>query len=129
VVAMVLFSMGGLFALYEGVDKFRHPHELDNAIVAFVILFIAIGLESFSLRTAVKESNHVRPAGMTWRTFIHTSKSPELPVVLLEDVGAEIGLAFALIGLTLAEITGDSRWDALGSAARRALVGGGEFCA
>jgi cation diffusion facilitator family transporter len=117
VVALVLFSMGGLFALYEGIEKFRHPHEIDNAIVAFIILFFAIGLESFSLRTAVKESNHVRPPGMSWRKFISTSKSPELPVVLLEDVGAEIGLVFALVGLTLAEATGDPRWDALGSAA------------
>ena len=107
VVALVLFSMGGLFALYEGVEKFRHPHELDNVIVAYVILFFAIGLETFSLRTAIKESNHVRSPGMGWREFIRTTKSPELPVVLLEDVGAEIGLGFALIGLTLAEITGD----------------------
>ncbi|HEX3087639.1 MAG TPA: cation diffusion facilitator family transporter [Ilumatobacteraceae bacterium] len=122
VVALVLFSMGGLFALYEGFDKFRHPHELDNAIVAFVILFIAIGLESYSLRTAVKESNHSRLPGMSWRSFIHTSKAPELPVVLLEDVGAEIGLGFALIGLTLAQITGDPRWDALGSIAIGALL-------
>ena len=112
VVALVLFSMGGLFALYEGIEKLRHPHEIDNAIVAFVILFFAIGLETFSLRTAVKEANHVRPSGMSWRKFIRTSKSPELPVVLLEDVGAEIGLVFALVGLTMAEVTGDPRWDA-----------------
>ena len=122
VVALVLFSMGGLFALYEGINKVRHPHELDNAIVAFVILFIAIGLETFSLRTAVKESNHVRPPGMGWREFIRTSKSPELPVVLLEDVGAEIGLGLALFGLTMAEVTGNPRWDAVGSIAIGVLL-------
>jgi len=117
VVSLVLFSMGGLFALYEGIDKLRHPHEIDNAIVAFVIIGISMGLESFSLRTAVKEANHVRKPGETWFKFIRRSKSPELPVVLLEDVGAEVGLVFALIGLTLAVVTGNPRWDALGSIA------------
>src|SRR4026209_1690959 len=97
VVALVLFSMGGLFALYEGIDKLRHPHELDHAIVAFVILGISMALETFSLRTAVKEANHVRKPGEGWFAFIRRSKAPELPVVLLEDVGAEIGLVFALV--------------------------------
>lgn len=122
VVALVLFSMGGLFALYEGIDKLRHPHAVDNVVVAFVILLIAVGLETYSLRTAVKESNRVRPAGMSWITFIRTSKSPELPVVLLEDVGAELGLGFALIGLILAEVTGNPRWDAVGSIAIGVLL-------
>jgi cation diffusion facilitator family transporter len=117
VVALVLFSMGGLFALYEGIDKLRHPHELDSAPVAFGILVFAIALESYSLRTAVKEANHVRPPGTGWVSFIRTSKAPELPVVLLEDVGAEVGLFFALIELILAEITGNPRWDAVGSIA------------
>ena len=117
VVALVLFSMGGLFALYEGIEKLRHPHEVESAAVAFGILVFAIALESYSLRTAVKEANHVRPPGMGWVSFIRTSKSPELPVVLLEDVGAEIGLFFALVGLILAEVTGNPRWDAVGSIA------------
>jgi cation diffusion facilitator family transporter len=124
VVALVLFSMGGLFALYEGIEKLRHPHEVENAPVAFVILLVAVALESFSLRTAVKESNHVRQPGTSWRTFIRTSKSPELPVVLLEDVGAEIGLLFALVGLALAQITGNPRWDAVGSIAIGVLLVG-----
>jgi cation diffusion facilitator family transporter len=122
VVALVLFSMGGLFALYEGIEKLRHPHEVSNATVAFGILIIAICLETFSLRTAVKEANHVRGQGVSWIQFIRTSKAPELPVVLLEDVGAEIGLGFALIGLTLAEVTGNPRWDAVGSVAIGALL-------
>jgi cation diffusion facilitator family transporter len=117
VVALVLFSMGGLFALYEGIEKLRHPHEVESAGVAFGILVFAIALESYSLRTAVKEANHVRPPGMSWVSFIRTSKSPELPVVLLEDVGAEVGLVFALGGLILAEVTGNARWDAVGSIA------------
>ncbi|MEY2400468.1 MAG: hypothetical protein QOJ08_579, partial [Ilumatobacteraceae bacterium] len=122
VVALVLFSMGGLFALYEGVEKLRHPHTVENPAVAFAILLIAVALESYSLRTAVKESNHVRQPGTGWRSFIRTSKAPELPVVLLEDVGAEIGLLFALIGLTIAEITGNPRWDAVGSIAIGVLL-------
>jgi cation diffusion facilitator family transporter len=117
VVALVLFSMGGLFALYEGIQKLRHPHEVDHVAVAFVILFLAVGLETFSLRTAIKEANHVRPPGTGWAAYIRTTKAPELPVVLLEDVGAEIGLAFAIIGLGLAQVTGDPRWDAVGSIA------------
>jgi cation diffusion facilitator family transporter len=115
VVALVLFSMGGLFALYEGIHKVLDPHEIDNVGIAFAILFFAIALESYSLRTAIREANHVRPKTKSWWWFIRNSKAPELPVVLLEDVGAEIGLALALGGLIMAEATGDPRWDAVGS--------------
>jgi cation diffusion facilitator family transporter len=115
VVALVLFSMGGLFALYEGINKLSNPHEIDSVAVAFGILFFAIALESYSLRTAVKEANHVRPKSKSWWWFIRNSKSPELPVVLLEDVGAETGLVLALGGLIMAEVTGNPRWDAVGS--------------
>lgn len=115
VVALVLFSMGGLFALYEGISKLRQPHEVSNAAVAFGILIFAVALESYSLRTAVKEANHVRPKDRSWWWFIRNAKSPELPVVLLEDVGAETGLLLALGGLTMAEVTNDPRWDAVGS--------------
>jgi cation diffusion facilitator family transporter len=122
VVALVLFSMGGLFALYEGIQKVQSPHGVDNAIAAYLILGLSIGLESFSLRTAVKEANHVRN-GRSWWRFIVTAKAPELPVVLLEeDVGAEVGLLFALFGLTMAEITGNARWDAVGSIAIGVLL-------
>jgi len=121
VVALVLFSMGGLFALYEGIQKLWHPHEIENAVVAYVILGVSIVLETFSLRTAIKESNHVR-GDRTWWNFIRTAKSPELPVVLLEDIGAEAGLIMALFGLTMAEITGQPRWDAVGSIAIGALL-------
>jgi cation diffusion facilitator family transporter len=122
VVALVLFSMGGLFALYEGISKLRDPHSLVKPAVGFAILLLAIGLETFSLRTAIKEANHVRPKDRSWWWFIRNAKSPELPVVLLEDVGAEIGLAFALLGLTMAEVTDDPRWDAVGSIAIGVLL-------
>jgi cation diffusion facilitator family transporter len=127
VVALVLFSMGGLFALYEGINKLRDPHEVESVAVAFGILMFAICLESYSLRTAMKEANHVRQPGTSWASFIRNSKSPELPVVLLEDVGAEIGLFVALVGLILAEITGNARWDAAGSIAIGVLLVGIAF--
>ena len=116
IVALVLFSMGGLFALYEGIQKLRHPHEIESAGIAFAILGVAIALETFSLRTAVKEANHVRH-GRSWWKFIRTAKSPELPVVLLEDIGAEVGLFVAVAGLTMASVTDNPRWDAAGSIA------------
>ena len=121
VVALVLFSMGGLFALYEGVDKLRHPHETDSSVVAFVILGIAVALETFSLRTALRESKHLRSGRTLWQ-FIRTSKQPELPIVVLEDIGAELGLLFALVGLVLSEVTGNPRWDAAGSLAIGVLL-------
>ena len=116
IVALVLFSMGGLFALYEGIQKLGSPHEIESAVVAYVILGLSIVLETFSLRTAIREANHVR-GDRTWWQYIRTAKAPELPVVLLEDVGAELGLLFALFGLTMAEVTGNPRWDAVGSVA------------
>ena len=116
VVALVLFSVGGLFALYEGIGKLRDPHELSSPIWGFVVLTIAICLEGYSLRTAVVETNQVRNKKSFWK-FIRESKHPELPVVLLEDLGAMIGLLFALSGLSAAVITGNSRYDAMGSIA------------
>jgi cation diffusion facilitator family transporter len=114
VVALVLFSMGGLFAIYEGIEKLRHPHEVESLVVAVVILLVAIALETFSLITAVREANHVR-GGQSWWTFIRRSKNPELPVVLIEDTGAEIGLLLALVGVVMAHVTEEPRWDAAGS--------------
>lgn len=122
VVALVLFSMGGLFALYEGINKVRDPHETDNLGVAIGILVLAILLESFSLRTAVVEARHVKSKDMSWWQFIRRSKSPELPVVLLEDVGAEIGLFLALFGVLMAHFTDEPRWDAVGSIAIGVLL-------
>ena len=114
VVALVLFSMGGLFAIYEGIEKLRNPHEVESLTIAVVILLVAIVLETFSLATAVREANHVR-GDRSWWTFIRRSKNPELPVVLLEDTGAEIGLVLALAGVVLAHVTDEPRWDAAGS--------------
>ncbi|HEX6955226.1 MAG TPA: cation diffusion facilitator family transporter [Agromyces sp.] len=114
VVSIILFSLGGLFSIYEGIDKLRHPHELTNAWVPLTVLAIAIALESFSLRTAVKESNKVRGT-QTWVQFVRHAKAPELPVVLLEDIAALLGLVFALFGVGLTVLTGDTIFDAIGT--------------
>ncbi|MER7798190.1 cation diffusion facilitator family transporter [Microbacterium sp. NPDC096154] len=124
VVAIILFSVGGLFSIYEGVEKLTHPHELDPQWqwLPVVILVVAIGLESFSLRTAVKESNLVREKGQSWVSFVRRAKAPELPVVLLEDVAALLGLIFALFGVGMTIITGNTFFDALGTLMIGALL-------
>ncbi|TFB67763.1 cation transporter [Cryobacterium glaciale] len=121
VVSIILFSIGGVFSLYEGFDKLQHPHPLENAWLPILVLAIAMVLESFSLRTAIKESNHVR-GNQTWVQFIRHAKAPELPVVLLEDVAALTGLAFAFVGVGLTIITDEPIWDAVGTLAIGALL-------
>ena len=121
VVSIILFSIGGVFSLYEGIDKLQHPHELENPIIPLAILLVAIVLESFSLRTAVRESNHVR-GKESWISFIRHSKAPELPVVLLEDCAALLGLVFAFTGVGLTVLTHDAAWDAIGTLAIGVLL-------
>lgn len=121
VVAIILFSIGGVFSIYEGVNKLREPHELTNAWLPIVVLVVAIVLESFSLRTAVRESNLVR-GKESWIQFIRHAKAPELPVVLLEDIAALTGLVFAFLGVGLTIITGNSVWDAIGTLAIGVLL-------
>jgi cation diffusion facilitator family transporter len=120
-VGLMLFSAGGLFAIYEGVEKIRHPHHLEDPLIAIIVLLVAIGLEGFSLRTAVGES---RPHKGTdsWLGFIRHAKVPELPAVLLEDVAALTGLTFALIGIGLAELTGQPVWDGIATCAIGVLL-------
>jgi cation diffusion facilitator family transporter len=121
VVAMVLFSLGGLFSIYEGVNKILHPHELTSIAWAIGVLVVAIVLESFSFRTAIGEARKVKGA-RSWWEYIRGSRSPELPVVLLEDAGALIGLALALIGVGLYALTGNEIWDAVGTLCIGALL-------
>lgn len=117
IVSIVLFTLGGLFALYEAWHKFADPHPIDSwQWVPIVVLLAAIVMEGFSFRTAIREANLVRGT-QGWVSYIRTAKAPELPVVLLEDLGALIGLVFALGGVSLTLVTGDGRWDAVGSGA------------
>ncbi|MFF0150559.1 cation diffusion facilitator family transporter [Micromonospora sp. NPDC005203] len=116
IVSIVLFSIGGLFALYEAYHKWGHKGGIESwHWLPVVVLVSAIIMESFSFRTAIKESNHVR-GNQSWVRFIRRAKAPELPVVLLEDFGALVGLVFALFGVGMTLITGNGRWDAAGTA-------------
>lgn len=116
IVSIVLFSVGGLFALYEAWHKWAEPHGIDSwKWVPVVVLVAAIGMEGFSFRTAMRESNLTRGT-RSWPEFIRTTKAPELPVVLLEDAGALVGLVLALGGVSMTLATGDGRWDAAGTA-------------
>jgi cation diffusion facilitator family transporter len=120
-VALMLFSAGGLFALFEGVEKIRHPHHLESPAIAVGVLLVAILLESFSLRTAVHESRPHKGSD-SWAQFIRHAKVPELPVLLLEDVAALIGLVLALLGVSLSTITHQEVWDGIGTLAIGALL-------
>jgi cation diffusion facilitator family transporter len=122
IVALVLFTVGAMFSMYEGIHKIQHPEAVKAPIWAFSVLIIAIGLETFSFRTAIQESNHVRGT-QSWVQFIRRAKAPELPVVLLEDFAALVGLVLALGGITIAVITGDGIWDGIGSVAIGLLLG------
>ena len=117
IVSIVLFSVGGLFALYEAWHKIQERHPIESwHWVPVVVLVIAIGLESYSFMTAIRESNRVR-GKISWINFVRRAKAPELPVVLLEDLGALLGLVFALFGVVLTLITHDGLWDGIGTAA------------
>lgn len=122
VVSVVLFALGSLFALYEGIEKLRHPHELASPQIAAGILAVGIVLEAFSFRTAIVEAERVK-GRESWWSFVRHSRNPELPVVLLEDLGAMIGLVIALIAVGFATITGDPSWDAYGTIVIGLLLG------
>lgn len=121
VVSIILFSVGGMFSLYEGINKLKHPHALDNAWLPIAVLVISMVLEGFSLRTAVRESNHTR-GSQTWVQYVRRAKAPELPVVLLEDVAALTGLALAFLGVVLTTVTGNGAFDAIGTIAIGVLL-------
>jgi cation diffusion facilitator family transporter len=122
IVSIVLFSLGGLFALYEAWHKFSDPHPIESwQWVPIVVLLAAIVMEGLSFRTAIREANHTR-GKQGWVSYIRTAKAPELPVVLLEDFGALVGLVLALFGVSMTLVTEDGRWDAIGSAAIGVLL-------
>ncbi len=122
IVAVVLFVAGSIFSVYEGISRIMHPEPVLSPVVAFAVLAVAIGLEAFSFRTAIGESNRSRGQA-SWRAFIRRAKAPELPAVLLEDFAALTGLSFALCAVILTTVTGDDRWDGAGSVAIGVLLG------
>jgi cation diffusion facilitator family transporter len=122
VVSIILFTLGSLFALFEGYEKIHDPHELESPIVAIGVLLVAIVLEGYSFRTAIIEANLIRGTA-TWAQFIRRAKVPELPILLLEDLGALTGLLLALIAVGLALVTGNPVWDGVGTVGIGLLLG------
>jgi cation diffusion facilitator family transporter len=120
-VAIVLFVVGGIYSLYEGWHKWNHPEPVTDYWIAIGVLSIAILLETFSFRTAIIETNKVR-GKRSFAKFVRDARQPELPVILLEDFGALIGLVFAMLGVSAAVITGDGRWDGMGAMAIGSLL-------
>jgi cation diffusion facilitator family transporter len=120
-VAVLLFGVGGVVSLIEGLDKLAHPHELNLAWVPLSVLGVSILLESLSLRTAMREANKDR-GSQSWAKYIRDAKAPELPVVVLEDIAALVGLVFAFAGVGLTVLTHDAHWDAFGTLAIALLL-------
>lgn len=114
VVAIVLFLLGGVYALYEGYEKVAHPHEVENLGIAIGVLVFGIVVEGLSFRTAIRIARPLK-GERGWFDFVRQTREPELSVVLLEDLGAMAGLTLALVAVSLAAITGDPVWDGIGT--------------
>ncbi len=122
VVSLVLFSLGSMYAVYEGIEKIRHPHEIESLWWALAILLFAMVMEAYAFQTAVKESRFYK-GDHSWKSFIRRSRIPELPVVLLEDFGALMGLVFAFVCVLIADVTGNAVWDGIGTLSIGILLG------
>ncbi|HAY51212.1 MAG TPA: cation transporter [Acidimicrobiaceae bacterium] len=122
VVSIVLFSLGSMYAVYEGIEKIRHPHEIESLWWALAILLFAMVMEAYAFQTAVKESRLYK-GNHSWKSFIRRSRIPELPVVLLEDFGALMGLVFAFVCVLIADVTGNAIWDGIGTLSIGILLG------
>ena len=122
VVSLVLFSLGSIYAVYEGIEKIRHPHEIESLWWALAILLFAMAMEAYAFQTAVKESRLYK-GDHSWKSFIRRSRIPELPVVLLEDFGALMGLVFAFVCVLIADVTGNAVWDGIGTLSIGILLG------
>ena len=121
IVSVMLFTVGAAFSVYDGIHKLLNPETIDSPAIAFAVLGLSAVAEAFSLRTGIREANQVR-GDRSWGAFIRRSKAPELPVVLLEDTAALVGLVFAFAGVGLSVLTGDGRWDGAGSLAIGVLL-------
>lgn len=112
-ISIVLFLLGGAFAIYEGIHKVLHPVMIESPIVAYVVLAVAMLLEGFALRTAIREAREFKPKGQNWWRFLQDTKSVNHVVLAMEDSAALVGLSFATIGITLSLVTGNPIWDAV----------------
>jgi cation diffusion facilitator family transporter len=121
VVSIILFSVGGVFSIWEGIQKLAAPHPLDNPWIPVIVLVLSIVLEAFSFRTAIRESRHVRGKESLPR-FIRHAKAPELPIVILEDFAALVGLTLAFLGVGLTIITGNGIFDGISTLCIGALL-------
>src|SRR6202167_6080015 len=126
IVAVMLFTVGAAFSCYDGIQKIMSPGHVDSPAVAFAVLGVSAVLEAFSLRTAIHEANATR-GSLSWRSFVHVTKSAELPVVLMEDLAALLGLCFAFFGVLLSVLTGSDAWDGAGSVGVGLLLGCAAF--
>jgi cation diffusion facilitator family transporter len=113
-VAIILFTVGGAYSIYDGIQKLQNPEPLDVPWLPIVVILISLVLEGYSLYTARRESLPLKGSG-SWLSFIRRAKAPELPIVLLENAAAIVGLAFALLGVGLTILTGDPVFDSIGS--------------
>ncbi len=114
IVALMLFSMGGLFSIYEGIHKLHSNEEINNPLIAIVVLSVSIVLEGASLWGCITQINKIRRGGSLWK-WLKNSRQSELVVVFGEDVAALLGLTFALVAVILAHITGNPIFDSIGS--------------
>ena len=112
IVSIILFSVGGVFSIWEGIQKVSTPHPLENPWIPVIVLVLSIVLEAFSFRTAIRESRNVR-GKESLPTFIRHAKAPELPIVILEDFAALVGLSLAFLGVGLTIITGNGVFDGI----------------
>jgi len=122
VVALILFALGSAFAVYEGIEKIRHPHEIDNFEIALGILGVGIFIEAWSFRTAIVEARPLK-GSLSWWQFIRRSRTPELPVVLLEDLGAQAGLCIAFMAIVISRVFDAPVWDGIGTLSIGLLLG------
>ena len=121
IVALLLFSGGGMFSIYEGVHKLRHPEKVGDITIAIVILGLAIGLEGWATLSNIKLMNQ-RRGSTPFMRYLRDTKDSDLVVVFGENSAAVLGLVLAMIALIIAKQTNDGRWDAIGSLAIGAVL-------
>lgn len=122
IVSIVLFSMGGMFAIYEGIHKIQEPTVINQVIIAYAVIVLSMIFEGAALRTALREARSFKPKSQSWWTFLQETKSINHIVLALEDSAALIGLTIAGLGVTLSYVTGNPVWDGVSTLLIGALL-------